>query len=539
MSTEDHPTIPEEYLGRNIGQLGEDILRTWISDETSATLNPVERDEGGWDFFLEFPFRKPDAGRPWDTAGPRIQCLIQVKATDSGRRRRNVKLDNWQKLIFTTLPAFFLVFEFDGGSTPKKAFLVHVGREWMEKVLRRLRQSRPEESPPLNEQHVTLTWSHSEELGSLRGKGLVSRILRYIGDDYDAYVLEKQNTRRGLGLDAPFIVHVKSRPFVSESEMYREMVDFALGIKEWLPFSSIIDEDVRFGIPAKTTDLEEGLLKIAPEGMPITLIFQNAARSRMVEFPAKGYSADYLFPDGRLPHEFKKYRIEYELGEIIWSPQEGSSIESTFRIEAPPGPVAIRELASTWSFVTLLLNTTRDGLQLAIAQTGGPPLKIADISPPQIPKEYQFIAEVVANAWFVVRELDLSPNLEVRLEELIDQHQHLANIRALLDIRKPLPVAAGGKLTEISETVAKEHAFPLSWVVTFGNLRVFIVVGIAGSFRVLEDMEFEITNLKRVHIDHFLLEARQDIRAPLFSVYDRLREKGYEVIEYADYPPKE
>ena len=126
---------------RNLGEMGERTLGLWAS-QVGISANKSDPDKTGWDFFLELPLEL-DASEtvtvPLDKVARSIQCLVQVKSTDRQPKQRQVKLSNWQKMVMSPLPAFFLVLEFDGKDRCQRAYLVHVGAEHIRRVLKRLR----------------------------------------------------------------------------------------------------------------------------------------------------------------------------------------------------------------------------------------------------------------------------------------------------------------------------------------------------------------------------------------------------------------
>lgn len=94
---------------RDLGQLGESTLTGWAAAR-SITAQRATNDRSGWDYLLEFPSRcddKSPASRDREPAS--FSCLVQVKATSTGRLNRPVKLVNWHRLIKNPLPAFFLI----------------------------------------------------------------------------------------------------------------------------------------------------------------------------------------------------------------------------------------------------------------------------------------------------------------------------------------------------------------------------------------------------------------------------------------------
>lgn len=540
MSKDEQVIIPEEYLGRDVGQLAEDVLRTWISEKTELTINFAHKDKEGWDCILEFPSLTPEEGQPWDTAPPRTQCWVQVKGTDSHAKKRNVKLSNWHKLIDTQLPAFFLICEYDPEGL-RGAYLVHVHGTWMERVLRRLRETRQGQSPPLREQYVTLTWSEEHRLNPANGIGLIGAILKHIGDDVDAYVQNKQRMRRELGLDAPFLIHVTGRPYANHDEMYRELVDAVIGLRE-LPVSNLtLEKNVRFGSPAETLVEGEGAITISPEGTEVTLTLRNTAGSKRAVFPGTFYSADYFFRGHELPGEYKKYRLQFPLGQIIFvtqgktSSQTMLSVEMALRFEPPTGTIPLDELANSYRVVTLLQNASGDGLHMEVVRQGAPPVQVSSTETPSLPKELGAVARMVENAWYLTRHLDLPLETGVTVKEIVAQQEALTVARTMLDVNQPVIHAVKGPFTGTSDALDREHAIVIGRVIGLGPYRICIAAGLAGAISLSEDgTEFELIRPTRAHTEHFFLQNGSDLREPLTVMYERLRKKGYEVLEYED-----
>lgn len=523
-------SIPEEFKGLDVGMLAQDMLRTWISGDTAITLNPVDNDREGWDYFLEFPFVTPQAGKPWDTASPRIQCFVQVKGTDGDLRSRNVKLDNWQKFVSAPQPAFFLIFEFDGNSL-QQAFLVHVHEKWMEKVLQRLRQTRTSESPPLHKQHVTLSWSDEDRIGLLSGEGLMVAILSHVGPDFDEYVQAKQKLRRELGLDAPYILQVTSKPYDSLAEMYREQVDFAIGQRKLPVGQMILRQDVRFGIAAETTDLGPGELAVKPEGHPVKVIFRNRTGTKRVTFPGTVYRPQDFFGEQPIPEEYLKYRIEYALGEIHLLPHTPSLSQTTLSVETISTPASIVELLNRWRIVPLIDDTASDPVEVLV-EVGGKIVRLGKIEAAHLPAPVRLIAESVENAWFLVRQLDLPVDMIVTLERIVEQSEHLAILRGLLDANNPPIESLSGALVEIEGDLSSEFAMVVAREVWLGDYHILVTIGMGGPLRMTTDKgDYEILTPRRAHVEHFLLNNEVNaVRDALLSVNASLERKGYSVI---------
>lgn len=532
MTAEENAGLPEEFAGRNLGRLAEETFRTWISAETAITYNSSENDKEGWDFFLEFPFLEPERGRPWDTASPRIQCLIQVKGKDLNsltQKQRNVKLDNWQKLIYAPLPAFFVIYEFDG-SVLQTAYLVHVDKQWMEKGLQRLRQARHGESTPLHKQSMTLTWSDDDKIEPTTGRGLASAILQHIGHDFDTYVEEKQKSRLGAGSPIPFLMHVRGGEYSSVDEMYTDLVDFALGIKE-SEFSVTIEKDVRFGEPSEVIEEHQAFLKALPGGAPAILTFRASAGRQAATFPAKVHSPHYFFPGVEIPSRHKKYRIEYQLGELFFYPGT-NSVEVEFRMDLSPEPVYLRDLVNSWRVISLLHAATTNPVSLEIGIVEGPVGRIASIQKSEIPDYFALMAQAVENAWFLVRYLDLrADEVQVSLEEIRRQATELRDIRTLLNRSHPPFRSVTASLDLASSEPEKEHAMIFGRAVTLGAYRLLVAVGMGGPYKPSQDgLEFEISPLMPVNTKVYFLSDTCTAHESVASLAHELTKEGYVVL---------
>ena len=112
---------------QQLGKLGESTLRLW-AHQAGLTVTPAVEDEQGWDFLLEASL--PDLSidplhSSYDKRAAPWKYWVQVKSSDGTPRRWSVKLDNWERLVKTPYPAFFLICEFDGQDTCQMAYLVH------------------------------------------------------------------------------------------------------------------------------------------------------------------------------------------------------------------------------------------------------------------------------------------------------------------------------------------------------------------------------------------------------------------------------
>ena len=148
---------------RDVGGMGESVLRKW-AHERGAVINKAEYDRGGWDFLIEWEPVRRENRVPLDRQEGSLQCLVQVKATDSNARRRSVSLRNWHRFSTTALPAFYLVLEFSGKADCQAAFLRHHWERDIEETLKRLRTLDAAGIEDFSRKTRNLTWGSSDAI---------------------------------------------------------------------------------------------------------------------------------------------------------------------------------------------------------------------------------------------------------------------------------------------------------------------------------------------------------------------------------------
>ncbi len=247
---------------RNLGDLGESLLRSW-SASVGATINPAIQDRRGWDFLIEFPREEVPYWPSLDSRPPEIQCLVQVKATASKKSRRSIKVSNWERLVKSPLPTFFLVLKFSKSSNElEKAYLIHVDEQWMSKVLHRLREESSSDCSGLSSKTIDLTWSDQDQIRPLNGAGFFQTVQHHVGDRLGDYSTKKANLLESLGEPTTYQMTF-SKTVESHRELVEEWVDLAIGLRNSIEVANLeLKENVRFGIPTAITSHEGGVLSI-------------------------------------------------------------------------------------------------------------------------------------------------------------------------------------------------------------------------------------------------------------------------------------
>ena len=420
---------------RNVGAMGEHQLSMWASD-AGITANRVEQDETGWDHFLEFPLPRASRSVPLDTQPKPLQCLLQVKATDGRAKRVSVKLDNWLRLVKTSLPAFFLVMEFDRKPTCQRAYLVHVGEERIREVLHRLRElSVGSSAVSLHKRSLTLRYTSDDELPSLGGAGLEKAIRRHVGHDPDLYERTKRELIKSVGYEER-LGELRLMMLLPADDAHGHLVDFALGRVDGLELAGGELRDVRFGIPApepKKTFPQGSVLRGGTFVQDTVLRFRWK-RGKQARMKASVYSPRSVA--GLVDHSALKVRITNPFFELVATLTEEADAEIVMSLPDPDEPILLTELNDFAGF--LLLNHEAGavpGAQIDVRFTlaAAPDREILQRMPAlPVSAELRAWAIAVQNAWGVAEAFGIQEDSLVTQREIIRQADSLGGMRAAL-----------------------------------------------------------------------------------------------------------
>lgn len=296
---------------QHIGHLAEQQIKMWASVSRIVATKPDE-DRLGWDLMLELPFGPGQAG---------VKCLTQVKATDRTCGRCDVRLDTWTRLVRAPMPSFFLVLEYSGREEPRRFYVVHVWKEWIARVLERLRQEESRGSSNLSRLKLALRWRPSDEVTSLSGAGLLDALQRATGHDPYKYISEKSDLLATVGFEKVRARGTFNISGISASDIGRRLADHAVGLTPYLEATSVTLAEERFGIsiPCDLGPVQYPMkMRIQPAPIDVSVRFQNGDASRLVHEPAKMYAAIAAFPF--LPREYQKIRITSEFVTLTLDP---------------------------------------------------------------------------------------------------------------------------------------------------------------------------------------------------------------------------
>ena len=304
---------------RNIGRMGETIFKYWC-DSVGLTANISIVDERGWDFFVEFPCDSSSV-LPRDLLPTPIECKIQVKSTNGKRKGRDIKLSNLERLIKAQMPVFFCFIEFDGKKEAQAFYLVHVGKDIIEKTLKRIRELDSQgERYRLNKHKITINYTAANQLPEITGENLKRAIEKHIPGTLNQYISYKNELLDTLGFEDG------KREFtftMSGSDPVGEMVELSLGLRQEVYIDKSIGSHKRFGILSENPNLssEGAILRSEAKPEPGILKFKIDDFSPELALSADLYLPDFI--DKSFPEKYRKLRVKSTMFELIFEPFNG------------------------------------------------------------------------------------------------------------------------------------------------------------------------------------------------------------------------
>ncbi|EKK5497729.1 hypothetical protein ACQYD3_002016 [Enterobacter hormaechei] len=130
---------------RKVGNMGRGDFDRLCNASGLIYNSSSEDDSGGWDAIVEFPLSGGIALLNSLNEQP-IQCLVQIKSSDGEKKGVQVKLSNMKRFCDTPLPCFFFFARYNKNANIESAYLVHINRNIMFQVLKRIRQNDTEKN---------------------------------------------------------------------------------------------------------------------------------------------------------------------------------------------------------------------------------------------------------------------------------------------------------------------------------------------------------------------------------------------------------
>lgn len=476
---------------RDVGKMGQ-TFAMHLAEEVGIVVNEATNDKRGWDLLYELPRPHVHAITkiPLDRRPGRLSVRVQVKAGDNIKAPktgqaigaiRDIKLSNWEELVKSPLPAFYLIFDYCDSNRPQHAFLIHVGRELIEKTLKRLRQeSIKDPNAKLNEKYMQITWTEAERISPIDGVSLIAAIENHVGFEPEKYVREKLKLLAEIGYESgeKYDVRIEFPTSEEGGVTAADLADFAVGVRSHLDIRTVTISDNRFHIPTEEEIL--GIGRISLHEPPHT-VAQIAARLRdtsgtnLVDSTCNLLDSTIMFP--WLPDIARKLRITSDIFDIILH----TNRTVTFSIRAPKHnetETSLEDAAKFARAVRIAENASKSGAVLELTH-GDKKETIFNFDPPTIPRELLEVIEPIINTSEAAEMLGFDSKTKVRIGGLPAQAASISRLHWMLRCANAT-CDAKMRVTHAEETLkaGEKLGVPMNAIVRVSNEHVFYAIGV-------------------------------------------------------------
>lgn len=421
---------------QKIGRLGEDALLVW-AHQVDFTISRPGEDEQGWDFLLEADPPNLDANplrASYDKRSFPAKFWIKVKTTDDKTGSWQVKLDNWERLVKTPYPAFFLICEFDGAEVCQRAYLVHVDEGYIRKVIKRLREVTLETDIKLHKTTITFSYDESHLLPSFDGLGLLAALHSHTANSIEEYSAWKMQLVETVGYENGGYLADITFPIPADraGDPLAHWIDFCLGLIPSLDIDSLKIRDVRFDIevPALAQTHQGGRMEVSltPAGKA-TLIFSTEASHRLLRVVADVYTMPRM--PGEIAPDYQKWRFAADLIELVTTVRDGRfDGKLNFRFPDPHEPHNLCSLYYVASLCLIFFESFQSGTSvMSELWSGSQRFASSQIAPVQFAGLFNEdnirLCRTIISAVSIAKELDIPLDTQVKIAELAKQMEVL------------------------------------------------------------------------------------------------------------------
>jgi hypothetical protein len=415
----------------NLGGIGESTFAT-LANEAGIVFNKSDIDKTGWDYLVEVPVsrRVPELDK---RESPEIKCLVQVKATATGSAP-DVKLSHWERFAKSPLPAFFVIFEIGSDNKAKTAYVVHVGREWIERVLERLSKVPTKSAHKIHKQTMQATWDAAKHrLASLTGDALVASIVSHVGTDYYKYLQNKIGIIGGVGYsDRPYRITVTLPKGASHNE-HELLANFAIGQQQNLTVASYQVHETRFGVErrvrtGKGSEKMEISFAKPPSVGTTSVEVSDALGTDLIALNCETYLASAVFPF--LPPEYHKAAFVSDIASLIVSPRrqgDGIGAVLTWRLNClyPDRKMKLSESVCASRLASILRQVGHGGIRIAFDRDEKRSEFLISQASEDVDAELFRLTELIECMGRIVPFYGLPANIEFEQGELLAQHDRI------------------------------------------------------------------------------------------------------------------
>lgn len=412
---------------RKVGNMGRGDFDRLCNASGLIYNSSSEDDSGGWDAIVEFPLLSGIALLNSLNVQP-IQCFVQIKSSDGEKKGVQVKLSNMKRFCDTPLPCFFFFARYNKNSNIESAYLVHINRDIMFQVLKRIRQNDIGKKSPLHKLYFTLNYSNEDEIVLANENALKIAIERHIPHGMKKYSEDKLRDLGDVGYnESRYALNFK----LDNNDDYMSLISATLGYPTKINVKDVRGWDTRFDINFQMEELtaEQAIIEITS-----VEVFSTGSIRFEDEKEDVSFKCDFFVSPIALnaPDELASFRISSEFFDLLVG-IKNNKLKIDFESYDKPFHLAdIRELL----LLMKILNAPSGELKLIIKNDEGNEISFFALnnsfSANPITNEIIKAEQIALTLIQVASYFRVDKDCKVSINELIRKQTHIERMHAFI-----------------------------------------------------------------------------------------------------------
>jgi len=490
---------------RDLGAMGEDTF-SFLCNSVGLVANGSKIDKTGWDFFVEFP----ESGNhqiPADMKPAPLECRVQVKSTDKKDRKVQINLKNMNRLVKAQMPSFVCLIEFHRQNDPQAIYLTHVGKNLIERTLKRLRALSEKNITNFNKRKITINFLEKDKIEGISGEALKKAIEKHVPEGLSSYVKEKDKIIHNVGFESGW---AQINFDVIDENPIEKMVDLTLGIVDEVKVSNFIGRHSRFNILSQKPFSEHKSGKIKLPNL-------KADRSCSIKFKESKYSPGYSFkaklytsPFNKfVPEEYIKFRVEWNLFNLIFIPYTGEcNFQYSFSDNAKE--TTIKDLFHFLKFLDSLLRNKDKAYFMELSISDKLPALEASFNINNFP-DTDVPLEVVSKAYSIAQKYEIENSLYISIYDILKYSKSISNFYdVVLDHKVALKLSCEVDNDQID--LSKEMGGILFINTKIGKFSIGCIMGAVGKAKKVKN-RYEIYKPDRRYFKNVIIEDQTTVQS--------------------------
>lgn len=307
----------------------------------------------------------------------------------------------------------------------QRAYLVHVDKTYIRKVLTRLRKIGSKNRNLLHKKKLQFKYSEQNQILRLDGNGIGMAIKNYVGESPIRYAEHKLHTFRSIGYEnRNKLLKFKISLPDKNTNIEEYFVDFSIGLVSSLQVTEWEENDIRFGIIAENPikQFETGRLEIDHKPEKGKIVLSSGPNDKQVTI-----ETDVYMPNG-IEIQKKNFKIRFSnvFFDLVWCPfKNGKNVNLKFHFPEEKKKYPLTSLKQLADIILFFDRTDKKLIEFRYKQMSPSRAEVTLQSAEIFDQFYIKLSCSIKNAWKISKHFNVHHEIVLTPEEMFNQEVHL------------------------------------------------------------------------------------------------------------------